>query len=110
MTLTELMVPLLLVLAVDFIFAIIYILPGGLPDRIVTQSTADTTYLYITCSTLDPNYGNMIVYFYLGFNILVVLMGLLILLAAMSLKTPHDESIFILFVVSDRFTQLTPCL
>ena len=95
----ELLIPLGVMMFFNFILTIIYILPSGLPDRIVTQSSSDTTYLYITCSTDDPSYGETIVYIYLGYNLIMILIALMLMLMARALTTPYKEGNFLLFVV-----------
>jgi hypothetical protein len=99
MTNWQLFIPLLLVFTIDLVLMLVYILPDGLPNRIVTQSTSDTKYLYITCSTNNPKYGAFIIYFFLGYNLFMVLIALLILLMAKNMKTPYSEGTYILFVV-----------
>lgn len=99
MTNKELLIPFAVIMFFNLILTLIYILPGGLPDRIVTQSSSDTTYLYITCSTNDPSYGELIVYFYLGYNLIMILIAFMLIVIARSLATPYKEGTFIIFVV-----------
>lgn len=99
MTFFELMVVVLVVMALELIMFIVYFLPDGIPDRIITQSQSDTTYLYISCVTNNPNYATTVIAIWLGLNGFLILLGLLVHLIARNLVTPYHESKFILFTV-----------
>lgn len=99
MTSFELWVIVLIVMGLELIMYLIYLLPGGIPDRIVTQSSSDTTYIYIACSTDTPSYGETVIAIWLGLNGFFVLLALLVQLICRRLDTPYQESKFILFTV-----------
>ena len=99
MTFFELMLVVLVVMALELILFVVYFLPDGIPDRIVTQSQSDTTYLYIACVTDNPDYSTIVIALWLGLNGFLVLLGLLVHLMARNLQTPYHESKFILFTV-----------
>jgi hypothetical protein len=102
----ELFLIVFIVMAVELVMFLIYLLPAGLPDRIVTQSPADNTYQYITCSTSPPSYGTTVIAFWLGVNGFFLILGILIHLIARKLETPYHESKFILFTVSPTLLNL----
>ena len=103
MTFFELMLVVLVVMALELILFVVYFLPDGIPDRIVTQSQSDTTYLYIACVTDNPDYSTIVIALWLGLNGFLVLLGLLVHLMARNLQTPYHESKFILFTVHTNY-------
>ena len=89
-----------IVMAVELVMFLIYLLPGGIPNDIVTQSPTDSTYTFIACSTHPPSYGTTVIAFWLGINGFFLILAIMIQLICRRLETPYHESKFILFTVS----------
>lgn len=88
-------IPLLLATVV----MILYIVGKGIPQAVVTQSTVDNTYVYISCLPGTKSWGNWLVgiFIFLMFDFIIV--STAILLLTMNLITPYKESTFLLLIV-----------
>jgi len=81
------------------ILMILYIIGKGLPQAVVTQSTVDNTYVYISCLPGTTSWGNWLVGIFIGINLAFIAACTAVLLLTMNLVTPYKESTFLLLIV-----------
>lgn len=78
---------------------ILYIIGNGIPQAVVTQSTVDNTYVYISCLPGSVSWGNWLVGIFIFLMFDFIVLSTAILLLTMNLITPYKESTFLLLIV-----------
>lgn len=82
---------------------ILYNFANGLPEAVVTQSTVDNTYVYISCLPGTVSWGNWLVGIFIGIMFAFIAASTAILLLTMNLVTPYKESTFLLLIVHNYY-------
>jgi len=88
-------------LVLALVCMVLYIIGKGLPQAVVTQSTVDNTYVYISCLPGTVSWGNWLVGIFIGIMFIFVIVSTTILLLTLDLITPYKESTFLLLICLD---------
>ncbi len=90
--------------SIPFAFAVVlsvlYNFGNGTPEAVVTQSTVDNTYVYISCLPGTESWGNWIVGIFMFIMLMFILASTAILLLTLDIVAPYKEHDFLLLIVS----------
>lgn len=99
MTTLEFYLCLTLPLLLSVAIMALYNFGKGIPQAVVTQSTVDNTYVYISCLPGTKDWGTTLVAIFIGVMVAFIAACTAVLLLCLNLVTPYKESTFLLLIV-----------